>query len=62
MSRWAWAEVDLGAITHNVEVMREVAAPAAVWASVKADGYGHGMIQCCRCSAATAARRVCASR
>ena len=42
MSRWAWADVDLGAIRHNVEVMCAVAAPAVVWVAVKADGYGHG--------------------
>jgi alanine racemase len=40
--RWAWAEVDLDALDHNVRVIREVVAPAAVWAVVKADGYGHG--------------------
>ena len=44
MSRWAWAEVDLGAIEHNVEVLREVVAPADLWAVVKADGYGHGAL------------------
>ncbi len=42
MSRWAWAEVDLDAVRHNVEVLCAAAAPAAVWAVVKADGYGHG--------------------
>ena len=42
VSRWAWAEVDLDAVRHNVEVLCAVAAPAAVWAVVKADGYGHG--------------------
>lgn len=42
MSRWAWAEIDLAALRHNVEVLCEVAAPAALWAVVKADGYGHG--------------------
>lgn len=41
-SRWAWAEVDLAAIAHNVGVMSRAAAPAPVWAVVKADGYGHG--------------------
>lgn len=44
MSRWAWAEVDLGAIAHNVGVLRRAVAPAAVWAVVKADGYGHGAV------------------
>ncbi len=43
--RWAWAEVDLDAIAHNVGVLRRAAAPAAVWAVVKADGYGHGAVR-----------------
>lgn len=42
MSRWAWAEVDLGAIEHNVRVLREAVAPSELWAVVKANGYGHG--------------------
>lgn len=41
-SRWAWAEIDLGAVAHNVGVIRRAAAPAGVWAVVKADAYGHG--------------------
>lgn len=44
MSRWAWAEVDLGAIRHNVEIICAAAAPAVVWANVKANGYGHGAV------------------
>jgi alanine racemase len=40
--RWAWAEVDLDAVRHNVGVLRAAFAPAALWAVVKADGYGHG--------------------
>jgi alanine racemase len=43
-SRPAWAEIDLDAVAHNVRVLRAVAAPAAVWAVVKADGYGHGAV------------------
>jgi alanine racemase len=46
--RWAWAEVDLDAIAHNVGVVRQVSAPAAVWAVVKADGYGHGALPVAR--------------
>jgi alanine racemase len=46
--RWAWAEVDLAAITHNVDVLQRAAAPAAVWAVVKADGYGHGALPVAR--------------
>ena len=40
--RLSWAEVDLGAIRHNVRVLVERSAPAAVCAVVKADAYGHG--------------------
>ena len=42
--RAARAEVDLGAIAHNVGVLRDVVAPSLVCAVVKADGYGHGAI------------------
>jgi alanine racemase len=38
----AEAVVDLGAIAHNVRVLREHAGGAQVMAVVKADGYGHG--------------------
>lgn len=41
-SRPAWAEVDLSAIRHNTALLRRRAAPAALCAVVKADGYGHG--------------------
>lgn len=43
-SRPAWAEVDLDAIRHNVAALVALAAPAAVCAVVKADGYGHGAV------------------
>jgi alanine racemase len=59
VSRWAWAEVDLGAIEHNVRVMCAAAAPAAVWASVKADGYGHGAAQAARAALAGGATGLC---
>ncbi|MCV7099290.1 alanine racemase, partial [Mycobacterium palustre] len=38
----AEAVVDLGAIAHNVRLLREHAGAAQVMAVVKADGYGHG--------------------
>jgi alanine racemase len=40
--RPAWAEVDLGAIRHNAEVLAKESAPARLCAVVKAGGYGHG--------------------
>jgi alanine racemase len=46
MSPAARAEivVDLAAIRHNVRLLRELAAPAAMMTVVKADGYGHGLV------------------
>jgi alanine racemase len=38
------AEIDLEAITHNLAVLRGLAAPAKVLAVVKADAYGHGVV------------------
>lgn len=38
----AWAEIDLGAVAHNVRVLRDTARPARLCAVVKANGYGHG--------------------
>jgi len=46
--RPARAEVDLDAIRHNATVLRTIAAPAALCAVVKADGYGHGAIEVAR--------------
>ncbi|MDQ3569608.1 MAG: alanine racemase [Actinomycetota bacterium] len=47
-SRQAWAEVDLDAIGHNTAALAAVAAPAALCAVVKADGYGHGAVPVAR--------------
>ena len=57
--RWAWADVDLDAIAHNVGVLRDTAAPAAVWAVVKADGYGHGAVPVARAALAAGAAGLC---
>lgn len=57
--RWAWADVDLDAIAHNVHVIREIAAPATVWAVVKADAYGHGAIPVARSALAAGATGLC---
>jgi alanine racemase len=46
--RPSWAEVDLGAVAHNVGLLVERAAPAAVCAVVKADAYGHGAVPVAR--------------
>jgi dihydropteroate synthase len=54
-TRWAWAEIDLDAIAHNVRILRQRVAPAAVWAVVKADGYGHGAVDVARAAVAAGA-------
>jgi alanine racemase len=40
--RPTYAEIDLGAVRHNVSSFVRLVAPAEVCVVVKADGYGHG--------------------
>jgi len=54
----AEAVVDLGAIEHNVRVLREHAGRAQVMAVVKADGYGHGATQVARAALAAGASEL----
>lgn len=46
--RWSgralWAEIDLDAIAHNVRLLAGRAAPARLYAVVKANAYGHGAV------------------
>jgi alanine racemase len=53
----AEALVDLGAIEHNVRLLREQAG-AQVMAVVKADGYGHGAPQTARAALAAGAAEL----
>lgn len=46
--RPAWAEIDLGAVRHNVGEVRRIVSGAEVCAVVKADGYGHGAVPVAR--------------
>jgi alanine racemase len=54
----AEAVVDLGAIEHNVRVLREHAGRAQVMAVVKADGYGHGATRAARAALAAGAAEL----
>ncbi len=45
MSRRAWAKVNLAALRHNLQVAREAAPSSRILAIIKANGYGHGMIE-----------------
>jgi alanine racemase len=51
-SEWSgrpvWAEIDLDALAHNVRLLAGRAAPAKLWAVVKANAYGHGAVACGR--------------
>ena len=57
--RWAWAEVDLSAVAHNIDAIRRAVAPADVWAVVKADGYGHGAVDVSGAALAAGATGLC---
>ncbi|WP_216639726.1 alanine racemase [Mycobacterium sp. 1164966.3] len=54
----AEAVVDLGAIEHNVRVLREHAGAAQVMAVVKADGYGHGAVRVAHAALAAGAAEL----
>ncbi len=42
--RPTWADIDLGAVAHNVQTLRTHADGAALCIVVKADGYSHGAV------------------
>lgn len=45
----AWAEIDLDAIAHNVREIRRITGKRAeIMAAVKADAYGHGVVETVR--------------
>jgi alanine racemase len=50
--------VDLGAIAHNAQALARLAAPARLSAVVKANAYGHGLVEVAR-AAAPHASRLC---
>ena len=55
----ATVTVDLAAVAANIGRLREAAAPAEVWAVVKADGYGHGATAVGRTAITAGAERLC---
>jgi alanine racemase len=57
--RWAWAEVDLGAVRRNVAHVAAAVAPAQVWAVVKANAYGHGSVQVAQAALEAGATGLC---
>ena len=57
--RWAWAEIDLDVLRNNVAVLVKQAGQAELWATVKANGYGHGAVEVARTALASGARGLC---
>src|SRR5215207_3719288 len=43
-----WAEVDLGAVRHNVKTLKRRTKDSRLMAVVKADAYGHGAVEVAR--------------
>ena len=58
-SATSWAEVNLAALRHNVDLLRRQVSPAGVAAVVKADAYGHGAITIARAALEAGAVRIC---
>ena len=58
-NRWAWVEVDLGAIQRNVALLAKQSGKAQLWATVKANGYGHGAVQAARAALGAGATGLC---
>ena len=51
--------IDLAAIRHNARVLLDAARGAALWAVVKADGYGHGAGDAARVALEAGASALC---
>jgi len=49
-------EIDLAALAHNAAALARVAAPARLTAVIKANAYGHGLVETARAVAPHAAR------
>lgn len=47
--RWSWTEIDLNAVRHNAQAVKQrVGAGVRLMAVVKADAYGHGAVRCAK--------------
>jgi alanine racemase len=51
--------IDLRALRANAQRLREALAGAELWAVVKADGYGHGAVDCARAALDAGATALC---
>ena len=63
LSPLTWAEIDLGALAHNVRELRRITSDsAAMMAVVKADGYGHGAVPVSKVALANGADYLAVAR
>ncbi len=47
MERRTWAEINLNALAHNMRQIKKITNPdTLIMAVVKADAYGHGVVEC----------------
>lgn len=46
MNRGTVARIDLAALQHNLQCIKQQAPDSRVWAVIKADAYGHGSVAC----------------
>ena len=58
-SSTSWAEIDITALQHNIDILQRQASPADVAAVVKADAYGHGAIPVARAAIEAGASPLC---
>lgn len=55
-TRWAWVEIDRGALRRNVRAFKNLLGPRQrLCCVVKADAYGHGAVECARVMHSTGA-------
>jgi len=57
-----WAEIDLGALRHNVRVLRRLSSGAELMAVVKGYAYGHGNPECALAMLEAGATRIGVAR
>ena len=49
MTRWAWVEIDRGALRRNTHAFKSLLRPGQrLCCVVKADAYGHGAVECAK--------------
>lgn len=57
-NRWAWCEIDLSAIDYNIRQIRKLMQPKTQFmAVIKADAYGHGLVEVARAAYVAGADR-----